>query len=99
MGRGDRCRVATNSGWDARRATVEPKGKDQLGDDDALERKVAALEDKFDPVPSSVVDAARAAFSARARAERAHPTSRARPKISARNDPVPRRGYSVSQFD
>ena len=43
----------------------EPMCDDTPGRDEGLERKLAQLADEFDPVPSSVIDEARAALSAR----------------------------------
>jgi hypothetical protein len=43
----------------------EPMRDDIPGRDESLERRLAQLAEEFDPVPSSVIDEARAALSAR----------------------------------
>ncbi len=49
----------------------EPMCDDRQGRDQGLERKLARLAEDFDPVPSSVLDDARAALSARVRTDHA----------------------------
>jgi hypothetical protein len=58
---------------------------ERAGRDDDLERKLAQLSEEFDPVPSSVVDAARAAWSELARPDR---TVQSPDHASADEDPA-----------